>query len=246
MIDVFAHAASATVRIEFAESCGSGFHFMSAGTIITNRHVIEGAELGSTDAVAVTESGVRLALTLLAYSPADADDFAVLSVRDDIPPGLGLLSPSADVSPPRGTQVVFAGFPHGIPDLLVQQAIVSGLLSPRGFYMDGSVNGGNSGGPILNADDGSVLGVVTQRRFIGSGQLGDLRSTAGRIGSHCEEAAAHGSVEIMGINFGRYAGLMAEGMVLIEDVLQINANTGIGIGYSIAPVVAKCFELRPS
>jgi len=242
-MDVFASAAAATVRIEYGDSRGSGFHFASPGTFITNYHVIAGAEDGSAQVVGVTEEGRRLPLRLLAHSPAEADDFAILRTDGELPPDIALLDPSAGLRPNRGTPVIFAGFPHGIPHLLVQQAIVAGTPSPGSFYIDGSVNGGNSGGPILDAHTGLVLGVVTQRRFLGGVELDDLRATAERIQNHCQAVSEHGSVQIMGIDFGAYTQLMASGMVLMRNVLTANANSGIGIGFSIGPLTAKCDEL---
>ena len=47
----------------------------------------------------------------------------------------------------------------------------------------------------------------------------------------------------MGIDFGAFGKLMAEGMLLIRQVLELNANTGIGIGFSIEFVVERCREL---
>jgi S1-C subfamily serine protease len=143
----------------------------------------------------------------------------------------------------RGTEVLFAGFPHGIPHLLVQRAAVAGILNDVAFYIDGSVNGGNSGGPILDTADGSVIGIVTQRRFLGAQDLQALGVAAKQIQAHCQAMAGRGGVQIMGIDFGGFSNLMAQGMQLIQEVLEANANTGIGIGFSIEFVAAKCAQL---
>lgn len=110
------------------------------------------------------------------------------------------------------------------------------------FYIDGSVNGGNSGGAIVDASDGSVIGIVTQRRFLGAQDLDALRGAAEKLRAHCQQIAGRGSVQIMGIDFGGFSSLMAEAMLLIQEVLKANANTGIGIGYSIRFVYEKCKE----
>jgi hypothetical protein len=144
----------------------------------------------------------------------------------------------------RGTEVAFSGFPHGIPHLLVQRAVISGQISNDVFYIDGSVNGGNSGGPIVDISDGAVVGIITQRRFLGAQDLDKLRVAAKQLRAHCQQIAGSGSVQIMGIDFGGFSSLMAEAMLLIQEVLEANANTGIGIGYSIRFVSEKCSEAK--
>jgi hypothetical protein len=236
-------AASATLRIEHGDSRGSGFHFVNPVTVITNYHVISGAEKGGNAIKGITERGDIFDLELVAFSPANQRDYAVLRVRGGIPAGRSALKPKILKPLPRGIDVLFAGFPHGIPHLLVQRAVVAGLITPEIFYIDGSVNGGNSGGPIIDAEDGAVIGVVTQRRFLGAPDLEALRKAAKRIQDHCDAIADRGSVQIMGIDFGGFSKLMAQGMILIQEVLEANANTGIGIGYAIEFAAARCAEL---
>jgi hypothetical protein len=141
----------------------------------------------------------------------------------------------------RGTGTVFAGFPHGIPHLLVHTAIVSGSINDDVFYIDGSVNGGNSGGPMIDESDGAVIGIVTQRRFLGSQDLKQMSRTAGDLRSHCLQITQRGGgVRLMGVDFTAFSRLMAEAMLLISDTLEANANTGIGIGFSITAVAGSC------
>ena len=236
---VFQDSANATVRIESGDSRGSGFHFIRPNTIVTNQHVIaNGAPVQ-----AVTEDGVAMPLRLLASSPSNQHDYALFEVQGDVPPGRTVLQPKI-ISPfERGLEIIFSGFPHGIPHLLVQSAVVAGLVSDHVFYIDGSVNGGNSGGPIVDLSDGAVVGIVTQRRFLGGKDLEDLKDAAEQIRTHCQAMVGRGGVQIMGIDFGAFSQLMAEGMLLIREVLEANANSGIGIGFAIEFVHDKCWEL---
>jgi len=237
--------ADATVRIECLNSRGSGFHFLRPEIIVTNHHVVEGAETaGGPLVVAVTEDGQRLPLHLLAHSPKDREDFAIFRVTCKVPDGRYPLRPKALQPVPRGTHVLFGGFPHGIADLLVHHASVAGPLSPGAFYLEASVNGGNSGGPIVDVTDGTVIGIVTQRRFLGTTDLEALAAAAEKLRDHCQAIAGRGGVQIMGIDFGKFSHLMAEGMLLVRQTLEANANTGIGIGFSIAFVSRECENLR--
>ena len=90
----------------------------------------------------------------------------MFEINGDVPTDRVALRPADDADKiERGRQVLFGGFPHGLEELLVQHAGISGPAArDKGFYIDGSVNGGNSGGPIVDPRGGGVIGVVTQRR----------------------------------------------------------------------------------
>jgi hypothetical protein len=108
------------------------------------------------------------------------------------------------------------------------------------FYIDGSVNGGNSGGPIVDRDSGKVIGIVTQRRFLGSQDLEAMAEEAERLATHCRGIQGQGGVSIMGIDFGSFAGMLSQSNMLLAQVLNANANTGLGIGFGIDRVAAAC------
>lgn len=235
--------ANATLRIECGDSRGSGFHFLQPNIVVTNYHVI--ADFHSrAPIVAVTENEQRITLKLVSYSPVNEFDFAILTCENALPDGRIALYPKPQNSEARGTEIAFSGFPHGIPHLIIQRAIISGQLNKVAFYIDGSVNGGNSGGPIVDFSDGKIIGIVTQRRFLGGQDLNQLQTAAKQLRDHCQQIAGRGSVQIMGIDFGGFSSLMAEAMLLIQEVLEANANTGIGIGYSIDFVAEKCKEAK--
>ena len=166
--------ANATFRIQCATSSGSGFSFRSRQIIITNYHVIAPHFASAQAIYAFAEDGAQLALRVLAHSPEDQFDFAIMEALADVGASRYILQPDAAAVIGRGTKTIFAGFPHGVPDLLVHEAIVSGPANPNGFYVDGSVNGGNSGGPIIDGTTGLAIGIVTQRRFMGAPNSGNF------------------------------------------------------------------------
>lgn len=236
----FQDAASASLRIECGPSRGSGFHFIRPNVIVTNNHVVEGI---AAPVVAVTEGGHSVPLRLLGASPTDEHDFAIFETQGQIPPGRHVLNPKVLDGIELGREIIFSGFPHGIPDLLVQRAVVAGLRPNGAFYIDGSVNDGNSGGPIVDPEDEAVIGIVTQRRFLGEANLSELARAAQQLRAHYQAVAGTGTVRLMGVDFGAFSGLMAEGMLLLHEAVKANANTGIGIGFSINFVTARCREL---
>jgi S1-C subfamily serine protease len=143
---------------------GTGFVLDEEGHVLTNAHVVEGA-----DEVRVTigEGGDPAGGELVGADPST--DLAVLDVEADAgdlqPLPLGDAS-DLDVGDP----VVAIGSPLGL-DHTATAGIVSALGrqidSPNGFTItnaiqtDAPINPGNSGGPLLDAD-GEVVGINSQ------------------------------------------------------------------------------------
>jgi putative serine protease PepD len=146
-----------------AQAQGSGFVYDSSGHIITDQHVVAGAQ-----SVKVTFWNGKSYDATVVGSDASTD-LAVLKV--DAP--ASVLSPLALADSSRvqvGDGVVAIGSPFGL-EQTVTAGIVSALHreinSPNGFTIDDSIqtdaaiNHGNSGGPLLNGD-GKVVGVTAQ------------------------------------------------------------------------------------
>lgn len=125
--------AGATVQIICGNSAGSGFHFLNEELIVTNHHVIEPHFQGNLPIIAVHDDGSNIQLQLLGYSPKEEHDFALLRLKNKFTREPIILQPKELTSFQRGTEIAFAGFPHGISDLLVHKAIISAPISNRGF-----------------------------------------------------------------------------------------------------------------
>jgi serine protease Do len=140
-------------------SMGSGFIVSSDGYVLTNNHVVEGA-----DEIMVRLSDRReLPAKLIGTDPRS--DIAVLKIDD------GDDLPVVDIGKSRDLKVgewVFAiGSPFGF-DHTVTAGIVSALgrSLPTENYVpfiqtDVAINPGNSGGPLFNMD-GEVVGINSQ------------------------------------------------------------------------------------
>jgi serine protease Do len=141
-----------------SQSMGSGFIVSEDGYVLTNNHVIEGA-----DEITVRLSDRReLVATLIG---ADArSDLAVLKIEaEDLP--VVDIGRSADLK--AGEWVFAIGSPFGF-DYTVTAGIVSavGRSLPSENYVpfiqtDVAINPGNSGGPLFNLD-GEVVGINSQ------------------------------------------------------------------------------------
>lgn len=231
---VYDHVADATVQIHCDEieghGDGSGFQFQQEDIIITNSHVIEPALVSDDDIWAVTEGGEESSLELLRHSPSNNYDYAILRLKENFAESRTALEPKPEELE-RGRRICFAGFPHGIDDLLVQEARVSGPEEDYSFYIDGSVNGGNSGGPIIDADDGKVVGIVTERRYLTPIDMDEISQEIDALRARLQQGIP--DIGLGGVSLGGVIELLAETMSRFEYIMEANANNGIGIGYNI-------------
>jgi S1-C subfamily serine protease len=145
---------------------GSGFVVDEDGTIITNAHVVEGADSVQ---VRFDENGDFVDADV---KGVDVDtDIAVLKVDPSGVSGGLTPIPLGDSSKAEvGDPVIAIGNPFGY-SRTVTTGIVSGLQreiqAPNGFTIpdviqtDASINPGNSGGPLLDAN-GRVIGINSQ------------------------------------------------------------------------------------
>jgi S1-C subfamily serine protease len=150
---------------------GSGFVIDGEGHILTNNHVIEGAEKVE---VKLGDSEKNYEAEIVGTDPGT--DIALLKVeapaKELHPLTLGH-SAEAEVGDP----VVAIGNPFGL-DRTVTSGIVSALQrqiqAPNGFSInhviqtDAAINPGNSGGPLIDSE-GNVIGINSQIATGGGG-----------------------------------------------------------------------------
>jgi putative serine protease PepD len=142
---------------------GSGFVYDDAGHIVTNQHVVDGAQSISVQ----FWNGHSYPATLVGADPST--DTAVIKVA--APASMLYPLQLGDSSAVQvGDNVVAIGSPFGLSET-VTSGIVSALhremTSPNNFTIDDSIqtdaaiNHGNSGGPLLN-QEGKVIGMNSQ------------------------------------------------------------------------------------
>lgn len=175
------------------QGVGSGVVIVDKGIILTNLHVVAGA-----DSIKVTFSdGLESSASITGIQ--SENDLAVLQAHK-IPDDMiaATMRSTADLMP--GDQVLAVGFPFGIGPS-ASAGVVSGLgrafQSPEGkqqltnlIQFDAAANPGNSGGPLVTMD-GQVVGIVTailnpshQRTFIGIGFAVPIENAASAVGLH--------------------------------------------------------------
>lgn len=139
-------------------SLGSGFIISKDGYVLTNNHVVEGAE------TVIVRLNDRREFIAEIVGTDPRSDVAVLKLdATDLP--VAKIADSDDVK--RGQWVVAIGSPFGF-DYSVTAGIVSatGRALPDESYVpfiqtDVAINPGNSGGPLFNLD-GEVVGINSQ------------------------------------------------------------------------------------
>jgi serine protease Do len=141
-----------------ADSVGSGFFCDTAGHIVTNAHVVEGAS----KIIVTLSSGKVVTAKLVAVHPKV--DLAMLKINLPDAFQKAKIGDSANVQ--VGEWVLAVGNPFGLG-----RTVTVGIVSGKGRFLglgpddnfiqtDASINPGNSGGPLFNMA-GEVIGVNT-------------------------------------------------------------------------------------
>ena len=170
---------------------GTGVVIIDNGTILTNLHVVQGAEQITVTFFDGTESEAGI------VNIQPENDLAVLRAHK-IPDDLQAATMRSTGDLAEGDGVVAIGFPFGIGPS-VSAGVVSGLgrgfRSPEGgqlmrnlIQFDAAANPGNSGGPLITLD-GQVVGIVTAilnptpaRTFLGIGFAVPIENAASGAG----------------------------------------------------------------
>jgi serine protease Do len=139
---------------------GSGFIINKEGDIITNAHVVSGAD----KVTVILKDGRQIEGKVLGSD--ELTDIAVVQVKPDNLPTVSIGS-SANLQP--GDWAIAIGNPLGL-DNTVTAGIISAIGRNSGqigvdkrvsfIQTDAAINPGNSGGPLLN-QNGEVIGVNT-------------------------------------------------------------------------------------
>ena len=152
-----------------SNSLGSGFIIDPSGIVITNNHVIEGAN----DVTVILTDGTKLKAEILGKDTKI--DVAVLKVKSDRPLKAVRFGDSDKMR--VGDPVMAVGNPFGLGG-----TVTAGIVSARNrniesgpydnyIQTDASINKGNSGGPLFDMA-GEVIGINTAILSPSGGSIG--------------------------------------------------------------------------
>lgn len=170
---------------------GTGVVIVDKGIILTNLHVVQGAQTIKV----VFSDGLETTAHISGAQPEN--DLAVLQAHK-IPDDMiaATMRSTHDLAP--GDHVLAVGYPFGIGPS-ASAGVISGLKrtfrSPEGkqdipnlIQFDAAANPGNSGGPLVTMD-GEVVGIVTailnpnqQRSFVGIAFAVPIENAASAVG----------------------------------------------------------------
>jgi serine protease Do len=139
-------------------SLGSGFIIDNQGYIVTNNHVIAGAD----EIKVKLNSGKELDAKIVGRDPST--DIALIKIKADSSYSVATFGNSDSLK--VGQWVVAIGSPFGL-----EHTVTAGIVSAKGrvigsgpyddfIQTDASINPGNSGGPLINMN-GHVVGINT-------------------------------------------------------------------------------------
>ena len=176
---------------DIEQGVGTGVVIIDKGVILTNLHVVSGA-----DRIKVIFSdGLESSATITGAQPEN--DLAVLQASK-IPDDMIAATMRSTSDLGSGDKVLVVGYPFGIGPS-ASGGIVSGMKrvfrSPEGkqemknlIQFDAAANPGNSGGPLVTMD-GEVVGIVTAilnptsaRTFLGIGFAVPIENAASAAG----------------------------------------------------------------
>jgi len=215
---------------------GSGFIYTADGYILTNHHVIDGA-----DEIIIRMADRREFEAELIGSD-EASDIAVLKIESEDTLPFLRLGKSEPVK--AGEWVAAIGSPFNF-----EQSVTAGIVSAKGrsnraqqyvpfIQTDVAINRGNSGGPLLNME-GEVIGINSWILSSSGGYIGLSFSIPIEVAaSTAKQLRETGKVErgLLGVVVGAVTREMAEALeldrpvgALVNDITQDGSAARAGI-----------------
>ena len=223
-----------------SSALGSGFVISADGFIVTNNHVIEGADEIEVEFF----SGERLAAKVIGTDKNT--DIAVLKVTSDAP--LPFVSFGDSDTARVGDWVMAIGNPLG-----QGFSVSAGIISARnrelsGNYddyiqTDAAINRGNSGGPLFNMN-GDVIGVNTAILSPNGGSIGiGFSMSSNVVLPVVDQIREFGEVRRgwLGVNIGNVTDEMADALAMDEPsgaiVLDVFDGPAKAAGLQVTDVI---------
>ena len=222
-------------QIPSRQGLGSGILIDSSGVILTNNHVVEGAD----EVVVTLRDGRQFTATDIKTDPQT--DIAILRIKANESLPAAKMGDSDTLR--IGDWVIAVGHPFDY-EQTVSAGIVSGVgrdlngrfergLRSRFIQTDAAINPGNSGGPLVNLD-GEVIGINTAIASSGGGFQGiGFAVPVNMVKWVSGQLIARGSVERAWLGVG------------IQDITaDISESFGIRPGQGVA--VTKVWAESPA
>lgn len=250
------HAVCNLTFLRSGQRISSGSGFRVAEYLVTNNHVIQ---VPSADAVRIRFVGddghttvAEQELSVPAFrdrlsdgSPENSWDYAVLELRNADFQAIPPLDIATDSRVDIGEQVALVGFHFDQANLSIHSAIVSSRFTTAGvdyIQLDGSVNQGNSGGPLLDPSTDEVIGIVTRKATGLTEKFDRLFESFNQNIEALEGAQA--AMRIGGVDPVEALRVSQSQMQIVAREIRRSANVGIGYAYTIQAIRNSITRLR--
>lgn len=220
---------------ETIPSIGSGVLVSPDGYVITNEHVVHGAE----EITVITPDGLELSGTLAGIH--EPSDIAIIRVEGD---GLPYAALGDSDNLLIGEWAIAIGNPFGRLLEDAHPSVTVGVVSARKrsfkpggsgrvytdmIQTDAAINPGNSGGPLVNAD-GEVIGINTFIFTRSGGSLGvGFAIPINRVKKILDEVKEHGKVREPWLGF---------------TLITVDEETARALGLPAGGVVVRSVEIN--
>jgi len=183
---------------------GSGFIFLRDGILVTCNHVVNKKDASFFIKFYDKENLISAKVIIR----DEEHDLAIIKFSDSERRPLSLIE-SKQIE--EGMEVVFSGYPLTLMDLTTHRGILSAITKDAAgittYMIDGTVNSGNSGCPLMSRD-GDVIGVVNAKRR----EKNDILEKV--------EGMKHGAIALHGVD-------------LVEIHSALISNVQLGMGYAV-------------
>lgn len=201
-------------------SKGSGFVFMKQDYVVTNWHVVydQNSAASSKNIKIKLTDGIETEGEILIADRIK--DYAILKIKKK---STGFLMPGNPEGIKPHSELFFMGKGLDVPEISIHKCWISSKIVKDGidiFQVDGPINKGNSGGPLLD-HEGRVIGIITKTEARFDKELLDL-------------------LDYLKIHRG---GVFISGIDPLEVFKRLifwtYRNANVGIGYAISVKYAK-------
>lgn len=229
-------------------SVGTGFKCKNR--IITNNHVYNPTNSDEITIQFKKADGKGIALEkkytsdefialLQDAMPKDSWDFAILEdTHFSEIPNLELIDKKREIE--IGQKCAFLGFPFSSNYLTIHEAIISAKYTNRKnnvkyIQLDASINGGNSGGPLIDVETQEVIGIITLKKTGFSDRFSELNDS---FKSNIEmlEKSGGATIQVSGIDIMSTFKAIQNQLSVLGKEMERSSNVGIGFGFELDEV----------
>lgn len=241
-IDILQKSRSGVLRVvleQDRETISNGTAFITEHGIISNSHVLLEPEYETAvfhfddqeiEPIRILKED--LIGRVIAKSPALHDDFVLVEFKEPELDGKYRFTLGSIDNLAVGDEVIFHGYPFNMTYLTSHHGYVSSIHKRdmrQIIQIDGSVNGGNSGGPLLEAKNGEVVGIVT-RAVTGYIET-EFNNLITQLNKNIQSLESNGRV----FPNGSYGANQKETHTAMRQIaINLKRSVNVGIGYAHA------------